>query len=186
MQRVMIVGGPGSGKSTLARMLAERTGLPVFHMDLIHWSPGWIERERAEKASMTREVHAKERWIFEGGFSGTYHERADRADTLIWLDFPLWLRYLRVVRRLFSNWGRSRSDMPEGCPERLNGEFLEFLAFIWRTRQSGPDQIRALIGTGYPHLASHRLTSMREVRAFLDAAGQPATGAPSKATPSTS
>lgn len=37
MQRVMIVGQPGSGKSTLARKLGEHTGLPVVHIDTIHW-----------------------------------------------------------------------------------------------------------------------------------------------------
>lgn len=42
MRRVMIVGHPGSGKSTLARAMGERTGLPVVHIDQIHWRPGWV------------------------------------------------------------------------------------------------------------------------------------------------
>lgn len=64
MKRVMIVGGPGSGKSTLARQLGAITGLPVFHMDHIHWKPHWVERDRADKDLMTRVVHAKDSWIF--------------------------------------------------------------------------------------------------------------------------
>jgi dephospho-CoA kinase len=36
----MIVGQPGAGKSTLARALGVATGLPVVHMDMIHWQPG--------------------------------------------------------------------------------------------------------------------------------------------------
>ena len=66
MRRVMVVGGPGSGKSTFARALSAKTGLPVFHMDLIHWLPGWVERPSAEKSRLTKKVHAKEAWIFEG------------------------------------------------------------------------------------------------------------------------
>lgn len=42
MQRVMIIGQPGSGKSTLAREMGKHTGLPVVHIDTIHWQPGWV------------------------------------------------------------------------------------------------------------------------------------------------
>ena len=55
MQRIMIVGRPGSGKSSLAQAIGERTGLPVIHIDKIHWQPGWVERSKAEK---TQEVAA--------------------------------------------------------------------------------------------------------------------------------
>ncbi|WP_425387386.1 AAA family ATPase [Deinococcus murrayi] len=33
MKRVLIVGSPGAGKSTFAQRLAERTGLPLVHLD---------------------------------------------------------------------------------------------------------------------------------------------------------
>ena len=82
MKRVMIVGGPGSGKSTLARKLGARTGLPVYHMDHIHWMPGWVERPGHDKDRMTHEIHMKDVWIFEGGHSRTYQERFARADTV--------------------------------------------------------------------------------------------------------
>ena len=60
MQRVMILGQPGSGKSTLAQKLGACTGLPVFHIDNIHWSPGWVERPSDEKtASAQRSTRAR-------------------------------------------------------------------------------------------------------------------------------
>ena len=46
MQRVLVIGSPGAGKSTLSHQLAERTGLPLHHLDRMHWLPGWIERDR--------------------------------------------------------------------------------------------------------------------------------------------
>ena len=91
MQRVMIVGQPGSGKSTLARKLGQRTGLPVVHIDTIHWQPGWIERNRDEKTRLCLEVEARECWIFEGGHSATWENRMARADLLIWID--RWRRF---------------------------------------------------------------------------------------------
>ena len=43
MERVLILGSPGAGKSTFARRLAERSGLPLIHLDKHFWRPGWVE-----------------------------------------------------------------------------------------------------------------------------------------------
>ncbi|MCK7614752.1 DNA topology modulation protein FlaR [Roseibium sediminicola] len=172
MKRVMIVGGPGSGKSMLATALGETTGLPVFHMDKIHYRPGWVERPRAEKDRLTHEVHIQDRWIFEGGHSSTYAERIARADTFIWLDVPVGLRIARVLKRSVRYYGRSRPDLPEGCPERFNWQTAEFLRFIWRTRHSARAKLDAVYQAPPAHLTAHRLTSLAEVRAFLAELGK--------------
>jgi adenylate kinase family enzyme len=167
MKRVMIVGGPGSGKSTLAQALGAATGLPVFYMDHIHWKPGWQERSMEEKDGMTCDVHAKERWIFEGGHSRTYSDRLSRADTLIWIDLPIFLRLWRVLKRTVRDRGRSRPDLPDDCPERINMETLHFLNFIWRTRNSSRDKVSKIAKNPPAHMTVHHLQSAKEVREFL-------------------
>lgn len=134
VKRIMIVGQPGSGKSTLARELGSLLALPVVHIDQIHWQAGWIERSGPEKDRLCREVHARDSWIFEGGRSSTWSDRLKRADTLIWLDFPLTVRAWRVFLRTLRYHGRERPDLPVGCPERFD---LEFTKWIWNTRNSG-------------------------------------------------
>ncbi|RVV98094.1 AAA family ATPase [Mesobaculum littorinae] len=163
MKRVMIVGGPGSGKSTLARQLGEATGLPVVHIDKIHWKPGWIERSTEEKTRMCREVHARPEWIFEGGHSRTWNDRAARADTLIWLDLPVGLRLWRVLRRWLAWRGRTRPDLPALCPEKLDAEFL---GFILRTRVPNRNRVAQLIAQN-PHLNVSHLRRPRDVRTYL-------------------
>lgn len=79
-KRIMIVGQAGSGKSTLARTMGSVLNLPVVHIDLIHWKSGWLERSGPEKDRLCSEVHAREKWIFEGGRLQTWPERLDRAD----------------------------------------------------------------------------------------------------------
>lgn len=63
LKRIMIIGQPGSGKSTLAGALGDITGLPVIHIDTIHWKSGWIERSKAERTGLCEEVHARDKWI---------------------------------------------------------------------------------------------------------------------------
>lgn len=167
MKRVMIVGGPGSGKSTLARKLAMRTDLPVFHMDHIHWKSGWQERPANEKIRLAKEVHQQPYWIFEGNHSSTYADRIARADTLIWLDFPVLLRLWRVLRRSVRYYGRSRPDLPEGCPERLNWQSVGFLHYIIRTRRTARAKLADIAQSPPPHLKVIQLTSIAEIDAFL-------------------
>ncbi|OJY33343.1 MULTISPECIES: AAA family ATPase [Gemmobacter] len=166
MQRVMIVGQPGAGKSVLARQLGGLTGLPVVHIDLIHWCSGWQERTREEKTRLCQEVEAQPRWIFEGGHSATWANRLDRADTLIWIDMPLWLRLWRVLRRTLMGLGRNRPDLPEGCPERL-ANLPEFLGFIWRTRRSSRAAMARLVASAPAGKRVRHLQGRRAVTAFL-------------------
>lgn len=163
----MITGGPGSGKSTLAMRLGELTGLPIFHIDKIHWTEGWVERSREEKDQLTHEVHMKDAWIFEGAYSSTYAERIARADTFIWLDVPVLVRLWRVVWRSIRDFGQVRPDMADGCPERINLETLHFLAFIWRTRHSARAKLSSLYTDPPSHVTVVRLTSIAEVELWL-------------------
>lgn len=168
MRRVMIVGGSGSGKSTLARTLGAQTGLPVFHMDHIHWQENWQARPRQERLVMAMEIEAQDHWIFEGGFSTTYENRATRADTLIWLDLPVGLRLWRVTKRLFRYWGQSRPDMAPGCTEGFHSETLPFYRWIWDTRQTGRQRLIALTQAHQHHTKIVHLQRPRDVRRFLE------------------
>ena len=164
MKRFMIIGQPGAGKSVFARRLGARTGLPVFHIDKIHWQSGWVERCGTQKDEMCAAVIAGDSWIFEGGRSLTWPQRLDRADTLIWLDFPLWLRSWRVVKRTLRYYGQSRPDLPENCPERFNAEFW---AWIWNTRHTSRKMMRRTFDAAPKNKECHRITTKRAVNRFL-------------------
>lgn len=166
MKRVMIVGQAGSGKSTLAREMGKRTGLPVVHIDTIHWQPGWIERSADEKTRLCREVEAGDRWIFEGGHSATWDTRMARADLLVWIDRPSALRFWRVLMRTLAQRGRPRPDLPDDCPERLRN-LPGFFRFMWKTRKSARAGTRERVANAPSTCRVVCLRSNRQTRQFL-------------------
>lgn len=166
MNRIMIVGQPGSGKSTLAQALGKRTGLPVIHVDKIHWQPGWVERSKAEKTRLCQEAEQQSRWIFEGGHSLTWPSRLIRADMLVCLDRPVGLRLWRVVRRAVTGLGQTRPDMADGCPERLSS-LPEFIRYIWTTRDTGRAKIMRLAAAAPSGCEVVHLCSDQDVTHFL-------------------
>lgn len=167
MKRIMIVGQPGSGKSSLAQALGDCTGLPVIHIDKIHWQAGWVERSKSEKTRLCREAEQQDRWIFEGGHSATWASRVARADMLVWLDRPVGLRLWRVLRRALTGLGRTRPDMAEGCPERLRS-IPEFVSYIWTTRKSATDKMARLAAAAPDGCRVVRLRSDEDVAHLLD------------------
>ena len=160
----MIVGGPGSGKSTLARRLGTITGLPVCHLDLIHHKPGWVARPMVEKLPLVAAWESQGRWIIEGGLTRTYPNRMARADTIVFLDLPVWRRLCRVVRRRITYCGgKTRPDLPENCPENLNWEFAHFILTTARRGRARNLSLR----DDAPHAHFVRLTSDRRSAQWL-------------------
>jgi len=131
MRRVLIIGPCGSGKSTLAFTLADRLGLPLHHMDKLNWLPGWVDGGNDRVRSGLERIFATDRWLIEGHYGSTLPMRLERADTVIYLDFPIPLCLWRIFGRVVSHRGRTRPDMTEGCPERFDFNFFWYVA-TWR------------------------------------------------------
>jgi adenylate kinase family enzyme len=164
MRRVLIVGNSGAGKSTLARRLGEKLGLPVVHLDVLFWKPGWVESEDGEFHARIEAFQRGEAWISDGNFGGSWHLRMPAADTIIWLDLPVWLCLLRAIWRVFEYRDESRPDMAEGCREKIDLAFYRFI--LSYNRKVRPRLEKALAEHG-AHARIVRLGSDREIAAFL-------------------
>ncbi|MCH5316325.1 MAG: AAA family ATPase [Eubacterium sp.] len=44
--KIIVVGCPGAGKSTFSRKLAEKTGIPLYHLDALYWKEDWTHISR--------------------------------------------------------------------------------------------------------------------------------------------
>jgi adenylate kinase family enzyme len=133
MRRVLTLGCPGAGKSTLGQRLAQARGLKLFHLDQLYWHPGWIETNKEEWRDQLSELLGREEWIIDGNYGNTLPLRLASADTAIFLDFSRWVCLSRTLRRVIRWRGRTRADMPHGCPERFDWDLLRY---IWTFRIS--------------------------------------------------
>ena len=127
MERIMIIGCGGSGKSTLARQLGQMLKLPVVHLDKLFWRPGWVPVSREEFDALHHEALLGEKWIMDGNFDRTMAERIQYCDTAIYLDFSRFACLMGVAKRIMTTYGTVRPDMGEGCPERIDWEFLQWV-----------------------------------------------------------
>lgn len=138
MNRVMIMGCSGSGKSTLSVKLGEKLNLPVIHLDKHYWRPDWISTPDEDWHRIAQELTMKDKWIIDGNYSGTMDIRVKRADVIIYLDMPRWLCLYRVIKRRIMYNKKTRPDMHEGCPEKVD---LEFLQWVWNFRSKNRKSI---------------------------------------------
>lgn len=137
MRRVLVIGSGGAGKTTFARILADRTGLPLVHLDAEHWRPGWVAPPDREWNATVDRLIGRPEWIMDGNYGGTLPQRLEACDTVIFLDRGRLTCLWRVFRRWATYRGSTRPDLPEGCPEQLT---LDFLRWIWGypKRRRGP------------------------------------------------
>ena len=135
--RALVIGCSGSGKTTLARALSERTGLPVIGLDENYFSPDWKEPTTEVWRDRVAQLAAREKWIMDGNFSGTFDLRLPRADTIIFVDMPTWLCVWRVLKRTVRYYGKVRPGSAPGCRERFDAHFLHYVLNYNITRRPG-------------------------------------------------
>jgi adenylate kinase family enzyme len=164
MQRILVIGSGGSGKSSFSAQLAQRTGLPLIHLDRHYWSAGWIEPAKEAWLAKVDAFVAGERWIMDGNYGGTMERRFAACDTVVFLDVSRWVCLWRVVARWWRHRGEARPDMAPGCHERLDASFLAWI-FSYPER-SRPKVMRRLAELRVDQRAVV-LRSEREIETYL-------------------
>ena len=123
-RKIVVTGAAGAGKTTFARKLCEITGLPVYHMDSIIYKSGWKKASKAEIDEKLVEIFETDNWIIDGVSKDVY----DQADTIVFLDFPTSLCFLRAIKRMFT---QRRNELPEDLKETDAFWLLVKLTFLF-------------------------------------------------------
>ena len=169
--RIAVIGFSGSGKSTLAKRLGEMLGVPVLHLDSVHFLPNWEERSDEEGRAMVREfLDTNAAWVIDGNYRRYEHERRlAESDLIVFLDYPRLTCFFRAWRRSVKYHGRTREDMAEGCNEKFDREFRRWILHDGRTKAFRERY------EGYARQYGEkfvRIKNDREKKAFLRDVGQ--------------
>lgn len=166
-ERVIVIGCSGSGKSTLSRAVAARLGLRHISMDRdIFWLPGWTERPKDEAYALIEAFIAEPIWVMDGTSPGSLHLRLPRTDLVIWLRTPRWVSLRGAFSRWIQYFGRTRPDMADNCPEKIDFEFLHYIWTFEKRRSPGIEAKLEELGADVPviilrsHEEMHRLLTM--------------------------
>lgn len=112
--RVVIVGANGAGKTWFVKRLAARLDLPVIHKDALALTTGWAQRPRTDVHAEILRLTAADAWVLEGGPSVLTAPVLARAQRVVWLDMPPFVRFCRVLWRSLRYLGRTRPELPHG------------------------------------------------------------------------
>lgn len=122
----MIMGRSGSGKSTFAYELHQKINFPLHHLDKYFFTDYWQERNYEEFIGIQQELVNQEQWIIDGNSTKSFEMRYKRADVCLYFNFPRYLCYWRVFKRLLYK-EISIDDRADNCCERVSWSLLKYM-----------------------------------------------------------
>jgi adenylate kinase family enzyme len=164
LRKVAVFGNAGGGKSLLARRLAESTGLPLHVIDIMQF-PGGKPIPHEEYLKAHESVLARDSWVIDGfGCVKSAWQRLAMADTLVYIDLPLYRHFLGVSERLLKGFFAPPPGWPEGSP--LLKSSLNSYRVLWPCHRDLTPRYRDFVSTVRPGKAVYHLRTRAEMDAL--------------------
>ena len=130
LARIVVIGVTGSGKTTLGRRLARARGVPFVELDALHWGPGWTPASDEAFGRSVDRALAGERWVADGNYSQVRSHVWGRASLVVWLRYPWWRSFARLLRRTFGRIA-TREELYGGNRETLRAALFDRESILW-------------------------------------------------------
>lgn len=166
MKKVAVFGNAGGGKSTLSKRLSEITGLPLYVLDKIKYRSDGTEIPDAEYRQVHQQILSSDRWILDGfGSLETIWLQLDAADSLIFLDLPLYIHFGWVTKRLLTGYFQP----PEGWP--LNSPIwqssMQSYRVLWLCHQRLTPKYREYVDRVKREKSVYHIRSIAQISQFF-------------------
>jgi adenylate kinase family enzyme len=161
IRKVMIFGRPGSGKSTFALELHKALAIPLYHLDKYFFEENWKERNYQEFLQIQQSIVDKEAWIIDGNCIKSLAMRYSKADLVLYFNYPRWLCYFRIIKRLFYK-NQAIDDRAPNCHETIR---FSLLKYMWSFETRVKAQIEEL-KTTYPNVDLLEIRNNQELNIF--------------------
>lgn len=129
--KILVIGVTGSGKSTLAQRIAKLRHYDHIELDSLYWEKGWKAGDpEAVKERMSNAL-AGDNWVADGNYTNFRNITWSRADTVIWLDYNMFVIFFRLFCRTMQRI-LTREKLWNGNQESFAAQFLsKDSLFVW-------------------------------------------------------
>ena len=121
-RKILIIGSPGSGKSTFARKLRDKTGLPLYYLDMIYHNPDRTTVSPEVFIDRLKEIFNTDEWIIDGNYIKTLPLRLKECTEVVFFDLPV----DECLEGASVRVGKSREDLP-WVESELDADFKQFI-----------------------------------------------------------
>lgn len=152
----------------MAARLGQLLDLPHTEIDGLFHGPNWVPRTdfRDDVVRLTREP----KWITEWQYGQVRRMLAERADSLIWLDFSMPVSMTRLVRRTIRRRVRREVLWHGNAEAPLHTIFTNpdhIIRWGWQTRNKLKTLVPEL-DSNFPGLRVVRLTTPKDAEKWLE------------------
>ena len=170
--RISVVGSTGAGKSALATAPASRLGVPRVELDALFWEPDWVEAPIEVFRARVGAAVEGEGWVTDGNYGSRVRDLVwERAQTVVWLDYPFAVTGGRLLRRTVARSVR-REELWSGNRESFRKSFASrdsiLLWFVQNFRRVRRQYEAALTDPANAHLRFVRLRSPQATERWLE------------------
>lgn len=167
MKKVAVFGNTGGGKSTLSKRLSEITGLPLYALDKIQYQSGGAEVPNEEYKHIHEKILAADRWIIDGfGCMETVWLRLNEADSLVFVDLPLYVHFWWVTKRLIAG----SFIPPEGWPQKspILKSSIKSYRVLWLCHKYLTPKYREYVDRAQKTKSVYHIRSTEEISQFFE------------------